>query len=93
VRQWRGEILTGVGGMGDTMKLTSGAHVAVTEGKAKPPDCANSKKRRLLAITPRPRKPGWAERTCTARGRRRGTGESGWAERPDGPTGRWAVLG
>jgi hypothetical protein len=22
-----------------------------------------------------------------------GAGESGWAERPDGPTGRWAVLG
>jgi hypothetical protein len=30
----RGEIPTGVGGAGETTELTSGAHVAVTEGKA-----------------------------------------------------------
>jgi hypothetical protein len=33
--KWRrGEILTGVSGVGETMELTSGARVAVTEGKA-----------------------------------------------------------
>jgi hypothetical protein len=30
-KRWRGEIPTGVSGMGETMELTSGARVAVTE--------------------------------------------------------------
>jgi hypothetical protein len=41
-----------------------------------------------LTNTPRPRRPGWAER---ARGlREKGGGGAGWAKRSDGPAGRWA---
>jgi hypothetical protein len=63
--------------------------LAVIEGEGVVADCANSKKRRLLANTPRPRRPGWAEHARVACGRE-GGGGAGWAERPDGPAGRWA---
>jgi hypothetical protein len=42
----------------------------VMREKASSPDCANSKKRRLLANTPRPRRPRWAERARAACGRK-----------------------
>jgi hypothetical protein len=42
-----------------------------------------------LANTPRPRKlDGLSARARPAE--KRGGGEAGWAERPDGPAGRWA---
>jgi hypothetical protein len=50
-----GKFLPGSVGVGETMKPIGGARVAVTPG------CSNLKKRRLLANTPRPRRPGWAD--------------------------------
>jgi hypothetical protein len=47
------------------------------------PGCANSKKRQLLANTPRPRRPGWAEhaRAAACGAEQASTGEAG----PGGP--------
>jgi hypothetical protein len=63
------------------MKLTSGAHVAVTEGEGV---AAGLRKLEEEAAS---------GNYAMAAQAGMGTGEGGRAERPDGPTGRWAVLG
>jgi hypothetical protein len=75
------------------LKLTSGARVAVTEGEGV---AAGLRKLEEEAASGN-----YAKAVQAGMGRARvhgpqeegGTREGGWAERTDGPTGRWAILG
>jgi hypothetical protein len=79
--------------MGETTKLTSGARVVVTEGEGV---AAGLRKLEEDAASGN-----YAKATQAGMGRARvrnpreegGAREGGRAERPDGPTGRWAILG
>jgi hypothetical protein len=72
------------------MKLTGGAHVVVTEGEG-----VVAGLRKLEEETPFGK---YAKAAQTGMGRarvrglweKRGADGAGWAERPDGPIGRWA---
>ncbi len=89
----RGRFQPGSGGAGETMKLTTGAQVAVTEGEGV---AAGLRKLEEEAASGN-----YAKAAQAGMGRARVRGpreegareEGGWAERPDGPTGRWAILG
>jgi hypothetical protein len=89
----RGRFQPGSSGAGETTKLTSGAHVAVTEGegvaaglhKLEEEAASGNYAKAAQAGMGRARVRGPREEGCA--------GEGGRAERPDGPTGRWAVLG
>jgi hypothetical protein len=88
-----GRFHPGSSGAGETMKLTSGARVAVTEGEGV---AVGLRKLEEETASGNYAKAGqaWMGR-ARVRGPREegGAGEGGRAERPDGPTGRWAVLG
>jgi hypothetical protein len=80
-------------GAGETTKLTSGARMAVTEGEGVAAG--------LRELEEEAASGNYAKAAQVRMGRARvhgpreegGAGEGGRAERPDGPTGRWAVLG
>jgi hypothetical protein len=61
--------------------------LAVTEGEGVVAGLRKRERRRILANTPLLRRPRWAKRV---RGLRERRPVAGWAERPGGPTGRWA---
>jgi hypothetical protein len=89
----RGRFQPGSGDAGEKMKLTSGARMAVTEGE----DVATG----LCKLKEEAASGNYAKAAQAGMGRARmhgpreegGAGEGGRAERPDGPTGHWAVLG
>jgi hypothetical protein len=88
-----GEISAGVGGAGETMKLTSGAHVAVTEGEGVAAELWKLKEEVASGNYAKAAQAGM-RRACVRGPWEEGdAGEGGRAERPDGPTGRWAALG
>jgi hypothetical protein len=76
--------------VGETTKLTGGAHVAVTEGEG-----VIVRLRKLEEETAFGKYAKAAQarmgRACACGLREKGgAGGAGWAERPDGPVGRWA---
>jgi hypothetical protein len=77
-------------GAGETTKLTGGARVAVTEGEGVVAGLRKLKEETAFGKYAKAAQAGMG-RPC-ARGLRekRGAGGAGWAERPDGPAGRWA---
>jgi hypothetical protein len=93
LRRGAGEISAGVSGAEETTKLTSGARMAVIEGEGVAA--------RLRKLEEEAASGNYAKAAQAGMGRARvrgpreegGTEEGGWAERLDGPTGRWAVLG
>jgi hypothetical protein len=68
------------------IELTSGTHLAVTEGEGVVTELRKRAKETYFGNTPLPRRLGWAERV---RGLRERRPVAGWAERPGGPAGRW----
>jgi hypothetical protein len=84
----RGRFQPGSGGAGEMTKLTSGAYVVVTEGEGVAT--------RLRKLEEEAASGNYAKAAQAGMGRARvrcpreegGTGEGGWAKRPDGPTGR-----
>jgi hypothetical protein len=89
----RGRFQPGSGGAGETTKPTSGARVAETEGEGIAAG--------LRILEEEAASGNYAKAAQAGMGRARvrgpreegGAGEGGRAERPDGPTGRRAVLG
>jgi hypothetical protein len=89
----RGRFQPGLVALGGTTKLTSGAHVAVTVGEGVAAG--------LRKLEEEVASGNYAKAVQAGMGRARvhgpreegGAGEGGRAERPDGPTGRWAGLG
>jgi hypothetical protein len=89
----RGRFQPGSGGTGETTKRTSGARVAVTEGEGVAVG--------LCKLEEEEASGNYAKAAQAAMGRARvrgpreegGAREGGQAERPDGSTGRWAILG
>jgi hypothetical protein len=89
----RGRFQPGSGGTGEMTRLTCGARVAVTEGESV---AAGLRKLEEEAASGNYAKAAQARMgRAPVRGplEEGGAGEGGRAERPDGPTGRWAVLG
>jgi hypothetical protein len=78
--------------MGETTKLTSEAHVAVTEGEGVAAGLRKLKEEAASGIYAKAAQAGMGR--ARVRGlREEGHRGGGRAERLDGPTGRWAVLG
>jgi hypothetical protein len=90
----RGRFQPGSGGTGETTKLTSGARVAVIEGEGVAIGLRKLKEEAASGNYAKAARAGMGR--VHVRGPREeggGAGEGGRAERPDGPTCRWAVLG
>jgi hypothetical protein len=92
---WRGagEISAGVGGAGETTKLTSGARMAVTEGEGVATGLRKLEEEAASGNYAKAAQAGMGRARVRGPREEGGAGEGGWAERPDGPTGRWVVLG
>jgi hypothetical protein len=75
------------------MKLTSGARVAVTEGEGVAAGLRKLEEEAASGNYAKAAQAGMGRAHVRSPREEGGTGEGGWAERPDGPTGRWAVLG
>jgi hypothetical protein len=74
------------------MKLTSGAHVVVTEGEGVAAGLRKLEEEAASGNYAKAAQAGMGR--ARVRGlRKEGAPGGGWAERPDGPTGCWAVLG
>jgi hypothetical protein len=78
----------GLVGAGDTMKPTGGAHVAVTEGDGVVAGLHKLEEETTFVKYAKAAQAGMGR--AHARGLREKRGGAGWAERPDGPAGRWA---
>jgi hypothetical protein len=75
------------------MKLTSGARVAVTEGEGVVTGLRKLEEEAASGNYVKAAQAGMG-RACMCGPREEGgAGDGGRAEGPDGPTGRWAVLG
>jgi hypothetical protein len=81
------------GSAGETTKLTSGAYVAVTEGEGVADRLRKLEEEAASGNYANAAQAGMGQACVCGPREEGGTGEGGWAERPDGPTGRWAVLG
>jgi hypothetical protein len=80
----------GSAGAGETMKPTGGAHVVVTEGEGV---VAGLRKLEETTFSKYAKAAQAVMGRAHARGLQKKKGEAGgagWAERPDGPAGRWA---
>jgi hypothetical protein len=93
LRRGAGEISAGVGGAGETTKLTSGAHVAVTEGEGVAVGLRKLEEEAASGNYDKAAQAGMGRVHVCGPREEGGTGEGGRAKRLDGPTGRWAVLG
>jgi hypothetical protein len=89
----RGRFQPGSGGTGETMKLTSGAHVAVTEGEGVAAGLRKLKEEAAFGNYTKAAQAGMGRGRVRGSREEGGAGEGGRAERPDEPTGRGAVLG
>jgi hypothetical protein len=89
----RGRFQPGSGGAGETMKLTSGAYVAVIEGEGVATGLCKLEEEAASGNYAKAAQAGMARAHVHGPREEGSAGEGGRAERPDGPTGRWAVLG
>jgi hypothetical protein len=71
------------------MKLIGGAHVAVTEGEGVVAGLRKLKEETTFGKYAKAAQAGMGRARARPTGER-GGGGPGWAERPDGPAGRWA---
>jgi hypothetical protein len=83
----------GSGGVGEMTKLTSGARVAVIEGEGVAAELRKLEEEVASGNYAKAAQAGIGRARVRSPWEEGGAGEGGWAERPDGPTGRWAVLG
>jgi hypothetical protein len=79
--------------VGETTKLTSGAPVVVTEGEGVAAGLRKLEEEAASGNYTKAAQAGMGRARVRGPREEGGTGEGGRAERPDGPTGRWAVLG
>jgi hypothetical protein len=84
----RGRFQPGSGGAGETMKLTSGAHVAVTEGEGVASGLRKLEEEAASGNYAKAARAGRDGPSARTRPAEEGCWEGGQAERPDGPTGR-----
>jgi hypothetical protein len=89
----RGRFQTGLGGAGETMKLTSGAHMAVTEGEGVAAGLRKLEEEAAYGNYAKAAQAGMGRARVRGPREEGGAREGGRAERLDGSTGRWAVLG
>jgi hypothetical protein len=89
----RREISAGVGGAGETTKLTSWTRVVVTEGEGVAAGLRKLKEEAVSGNYAKAAQAGMGRAHVRGPREEGGAEEGGRAERPDGPTGRWAVLG
>jgi hypothetical protein len=89
----RGRFQLGSGCAGETTKLTSGGHVVVTEGEGVAAGLRKLNEEAASGNYAKAAQAGMGRARVRGPREEGGTGEGGRAERPDGPTGRWAVLG
>jgi hypothetical protein len=75
------------------MKLTSGARVAVTEGEGVAVGLRKLEEEAASGNYAKAAQAGMGRACVHGTREDGGAREGGRAERPDGPTGRWAVLG
>jgi hypothetical protein len=71
----------------------SGARVAVTEGEGVAAGLRKLKEEAASGNYARVTQAGMGRARVRGPREERGAGKGGWADWPDGPTGRWAVLG
>jgi hypothetical protein len=79
--------------VGETTKLTSGAHVAMTEGEGVAAGLRQLEEEAASGNYAKATQVRMGRAHVRSRREEGGTGEGGRAERPDGPTSRLAVLG
>jgi hypothetical protein len=89
----RGRFQPGLGGAGETTKLTSGAHVAVTEREGVAGGLRKLEEEAASGNYTKAAQAGMARAHVRGKREEGGAWEGGRAERSDEPTGRWAVLG
>jgi hypothetical protein len=89
----RGRFQPGSGGAGEMMKLTSGARVAVTEGEGVAAGLCKLEEEVASGNYAKAAQAGMGRAHVRGPREEGGAGEGGRAKRPDGLTGRWAVLG
>jgi hypothetical protein len=89
----RGRFQPGSGGAGETTKLTSGACVAVTVGEGVAARLPKLEEEAASGNYAKAAQAGMGQARVHGPREEGGAGEGGRAERPDGPTGHWAVLG
>jgi hypothetical protein len=93
LRRGAGEISAGVGRHGETTKLTSGSRVAVTEGEGIATRLRKLEEEAAFGNYAKAAQAGMGRARVRSPQEEGGAGEGGRAERPDGPTGLWVVLG
>jgi hypothetical protein len=75
------------------MKLTSGAHMAVTEGEGVAAGLRKLEEEAASGNYAKATQAGMGQARVRGPREEGGAGEGGRAKWPDGPTSRWAVLG
>jgi hypothetical protein len=77
-------------GAGEMMKLTGGARVVVTEGEGVVAGLRKLEEETAFGKYAKAAQAGMGRARAHGMREKRGGGGTGWAERPDGPAGRWA---
>jgi hypothetical protein len=88
-----GRFQSGSCGTAETTKLTSGAHVAVTKGEGVAAWLCKLEEEVASGNYAKAAQAGMGRARVRGPQEEGGAGEGGRVERPDGSTGRWAVLG
>jgi hypothetical protein len=81
---------SGSAGTGETTKPTAGARVAVTEGEGVVVGLRKLEEETAFGKYAKAAQAGMGQARARGLREKRGGGGAGWAERSDGPAGRWA---